>query len=835
MLTALRRPVSWTRVLLLGGAALLAGCGGGGSDPVPGFLYAAIGPAGGDAAAGTVALRIAPGNFATETSVSIIPQNGPLPIETSKPDVCSYTFLGTIYCCGPIGQPLPAGGVLRMSYNPALIPAGFTEDDLILFEWDEVNGVLRPNLSPDVFRDAANNALIDPSYAALGHVAVGIRDCPILVLEQPDGPPASAPGDPGASEVVAAPVLFRRLANGSAAPQVIPTTGIVDAFVPSPTSERVLFRTLNGAVPRDLWSSPTDASTGPVGVGGVTDRLDPVESLFGWLRDASPSDAFFAPFLSNYFAGLGGPDISFLARRDGDAATPKQNLTSIGQCRYFDDLRQSAAGNLLLLRSYDYDNLASPWGLDVVEAATGTPRVLDGFPSLMRPEPLVGTYRRNNLRPAKAQLYPWQEGSNSAPLQVQLDALTVNAGGSPGAIDSEPHQSPHSQFRLTGASASITLAIEQTASFVNQFGIYDIYDPSRKALIFDGPSSPGASAVIAFLGDGSVNITTGSTTTNYPGVGSEFGFYITTPEHTLYSEDVLNPECAPQLLTYEGRGQTVSLDGGVTTETFGPTKWIVACEDRLRSEHDQDYNDLVVFIRGLEPIPQPEPFQPSPAHLMPRWMSLQDRVYGIEQDGQTIASFAPNGSDRQVLLTLGTPLERVLDVCLARDDETFAAVLRRVPLIMEDLRGASASTQGVAAPSDVLVMGTLSAGVLGTLDLGEQASVTDLLFLAAPGHVVAGLRGTGGPRVVHAVLDPAAPLVSLGAALGVASLDDLDVNRDNGRLLLRRNAPLGLFFSEPDGALPRLVPDVDPSLVKFARWVISSRTTPGMSGVGAHR
>jgi hypothetical protein len=795
-----------------------------------------VGPAGGAYSAGPVSLKIAPGNFQEATSLSILPELFALPIDSSLADTCNYVIMGSIYCCGPLGQPLPQGGTLRLYYDPALIPPGFTENELVLLLWDDADSTLRPNLSPDVVLNVDGNYLEDPSYTELGHMAVGVRDCPILALEE--AAPQEELSGGASTHAAAPPILQRRWIAGTVAPTLVPTTGLVDAFVPSRTGERVLFRTSDGGILRDLWSSAVDGSAAPVGVGGLTDRLDPVESLFGWVDDATAGDAFFAPFFSNYFAGLGGPDVSFLARRSGDATTPREDLTSLARCIYFDDLRQSANGSLLLVRSYDYSNPGSPWRLDVVDSNAGAPHVLDGLPELARPAPHLGTHRRDNLRPAKAELYPWQGGAPAVPLQNLFDEISTSAGGVLSAIDAEPHQSQHSQFRPLGDVVTLALALEvDPISSANAMGIYDVWDPSHRIVVFDATHVPGDLAVLTWLPNGSLDVTVGATTTNYASFGREFGFYLENPARTVHTEDMLNDECSPQVLVYQGRGQPMSLDHGATSEAFVPSSWLLAFEDMRRRNSDQDHNDMLVLVRGLEPVEQPALAPPAPAHLMPRWLTHLDRVYGIEVDGHTVASFAPDGTDRQVLISLGAPNEQVLDVCLDTDDATFAAILRRSlppPAGEKPLDDASASGTPVLV-GDVLVMGTLAQGILGSIELGEQVTVRDLLFLAAPGHVVAGLTGHAGGRVVHARLSATPPLVALGPDLGIQSLDDLDVSREDGRLLLRRRAPDGLFVAQPDASLQHAAVLDDPAAIRFARWVASTRTTCGMSGLGAHR
>src|SRR5688572_27941578 len=64
---------------------------------------------------------------------------------------------------------------------------------------------MRPDLGADIVQDTAANFFLDPSYVEIGHVAVGVRLCPVgqdlldlLVQEVLEGGPvAMAPAPPG--------------------------------------------------------------------------------------------------------------------------------------------------------------------------------------------------------------------------------------------------------------------------------------------------------------------------------------------------------------------------------------------------------------------------------------------------------------------------------------------------------------------------------------------------------------------------------------------------------------------------------------------------------------
>lgn len=193
--------------------------------------------------------------------------------------------------------------------------------------------------------------------------------------------------------------------------------------------------------------------------------------------------------------------------------------------------------------------------------------------------------------------------SGEQTLQSVFDGLSLGGGGAAGDINVTTQQSTDYSFTSTGATTA-TMIIEIAGNAgSNSFGIYNTFDTSKKALIFTGSASAGATATLSFLGNGSVDVTIGMTTTNYAGIGTAFGFYISGGGGTYYSDDTKNGGDA-QALIYQGAGELIELNG--QDRTFLTTDWIVAFEDLdVPSISDEDYNDLVVYVGGLTPVPEP--------------------------------------------------------------------------------------------------------------------------------------------------------------------------------------------------------------------------------------
>jgi hypothetical protein len=221
-------------------------------------------------------------------------------------------------------------------------------------------------------------------------------------------------------------------------------------------------------------------------------------------------------------------------------------------------------------------------------------------------------------------------GDNASELNLQevLNSITV-APSAPGSIDAVNDQSAAAVFTTTSGSNSIaTFVIEISSLDGNHnvpgsaFGIYDAADPTKKVQLFAGTNGPADQVAVSFHADGSVFLNfvndTGvdfSVTNNQP---SGFGFYLDvlgngTP-YTLYSQDSLNGGTA-QALIYQGDNSTnIGNIGPLASGVFGDDQWIIAFEDLIRGDgangrpfgaSDSDFQDLVVLVDNLAPVPEP--------------------------------------------------------------------------------------------------------------------------------------------------------------------------------------------------------------------------------------
>jgi len=220
-------------------------------------------------------------------------------------------------------------------------------------------------------------------------------------------------------------------------------------------------------------------------------------------------------------------------------------------------------------------------------------------------------------------------GNSYASLRPVGDAVTLSEvqgvfDGIGSTIDAVLDQTTEDAFLPTGAGNSVASYVA-TVSFGwpnMEFGIYNLLDPSQKVKVFDSSAvAAGDSVVIAF--DEGLNLVASvnfanplaPVTIDSTSYFLDFGFYaITTdgefsPDGYLYSQDFLNVGNYARMLTYQGKGDLVSIgDAGTYPDDH---HWYVAVEGGAYYGSDPtggDFSDMIVQLESITPsdvIPEP--------------------------------------------------------------------------------------------------------------------------------------------------------------------------------------------------------------------------------------
>lgn len=205
---------------------------------------------------------------------------------------------------------------------------------------------------------------------------------------------------------------------------------------------------------------------------------------------------------------------------------------------------------------------------------------------------------------------------------------TYNATTNPhGIVKSGPTYNPYTQqanpsaywsIGATGVSENkITLEIAGNANS-NTFGIFDPTNPGNSLQLFSGPAGAGWSTTLINLGNGNYTaayfnasgVFQGQSTAHF-GATNLFGYYLSGPGGTFYSDATLNQDPGssyangtPHMVAYEGNDKTV-LKTGNTSGKFLSNEWLLAWEDLSFKNSDLDYNDFVVLVESVHPVPEP--------------------------------------------------------------------------------------------------------------------------------------------------------------------------------------------------------------------------------------
>jgi hypothetical protein len=138
---------------------------------------------------------------------------------------------------------------------------------------------------------------------------------------------------------------------------------------------------------------------------------------------------------------------------------------------------------------------------------------------------------------------------------------------------------------LTAPSAYIVIEVAGFAPN-NNFGIYDKVTGAKQQL-FAGSASAGAGVI------------------GFTPTWSEFGFYIdnTVNNFSWYSDTSKNAGGGDQMVAYAGKGATLNVGGAAGSQIWDANSYILGFEDLALASSDKDYQDMVVLVKNVAPVP----------------------------------------------------------------------------------------------------------------------------------------------------------------------------------------------------------------------------------------
>jgi len=168
---------------------------------------------------------------------------------------------------------------------------------------------------------------------------------------------------------------------------------------------------------------------------------------------------------------------------------------------------------------------------------------------------------------------------------------------------------PSSYWAVAGTGGSentVMLTLTGSASDLT-FGIFDPTNVSNTLVLFDGASAGytttlktngfGGFAATYYASSNPLDPSTGNAQATFGG-GNLFGYFLKVGSTFYYSDNSLNANGTPRVVTYAGDGSnTVKLTNG----KFTNGEYLQAWEDG----GDFDYNDFVVIVESVHPVPEP--------------------------------------------------------------------------------------------------------------------------------------------------------------------------------------------------------------------------------------
>lgn len=205
---------------------------------------------------------------------------------------------------------------------------------------------------------------------------------------------------------------------------------------------------------------------------------------------------------------------------------------------------------------------------------------------------------------------------NEADLQKILNDITVDGNSDVVVTEHYLEDTLDDYWAISASGGSTATIIIELAGYAagNIFGVYDAQNPNTLVPLFSGSASAGSQVWLSIKIDGSVHVVDPNTLaggdTGIDFAANNFGFYLTTtntnPDLTYYSDTALNFDGFDHMAAFEGTGQSVQLPG-LVAGVWGSNEYVLAWEDLAGGDknQDSDYNDFVVMVESVNPVPEP--------------------------------------------------------------------------------------------------------------------------------------------------------------------------------------------------------------------------------------
>ena len=200
-------------------------------------------------------------------------------------------------------------------------------------------------------------------------------------------------------------------------------------------------------------------------------------------------------------------------------------------------------------------------------------------------------------------------------LQEVLDGITVGPVVGDSSVDTSTDAildmyDSYWTFTASGSSVATMIVEISGLALYTSFGVYDMYNAGSQVALFVGSDDPGGfdgTSTLTILASGDVGVDGADSGVDFASNADgqfAFGFYIDTGAVVWYSDTNLNSDGLDHMVAYQGTDtDTINIAG------YGPGLWtdnefILGFED-ISGLGDADYQDLVVMVESVQPVPVP--------------------------------------------------------------------------------------------------------------------------------------------------------------------------------------------------------------------------------------
>lgn len=199
-------------------------------------------------------------------------------------------------------------------------------------------------------------------------------------------------------------------------------------------------------------------------------------------------------------------------------------------------------------------------------------------------------------------------GDGGAALQKVLNDITIAPTLGVSSVDVNTDglsDTSDSYWAITATGGSFATIIIELGSYAPS-NVLGVYNGSTKVELLSGSETAGTKVALSLQdnGDGTYSVYKNLVDTGVDFSNYVFGYYLTSPDDTFYSDTSLNDDNVDHMAAYQGKGiDTVKINGS-SPGLWTTSEYVLAFED-LKGGGDRDYEDLVVMVESVTPVPEP--------------------------------------------------------------------------------------------------------------------------------------------------------------------------------------------------------------------------------------